>query len=474
MADELHWDAEDFRRHGYEVIDWIADYLRDVGKHPVRAQVQPGDVRAKLPQAPPQQGEPFDALMRDLDQIVMPGITHWQSPTFFAYFPANATGPSILGDLVSSGLGVQGMLWETSPAATELEMQMCDWFVELLGLPQRFTFGGTGGGVIQDSASSATLCALLAARDRAVSAGTPAAALRVYASEQAHSSVEKAVRIAGLGVEALRLVPLGADHALDFEALAAVVADDVANGHTPFMAVATVGSTSSTAVDPVRSIGQLCRGQGIWLHVDAALAGSATVCPELRWLHDGVELADSYCVNPHKWLLTNFDCDLFWVADRGALISALSVLPEYLRNAASESGAVVDYRDWQIPLGRRFRALKLWFVVRSYGVAGLQQHIRSTVDWAQELAQEVRADTRWELAAPAPLNLVCLRASAGDDVTREVMERINASGAAYLTHTKLDGRFVLRVAVGAVTTRREHVQDVWQLLNETLDAVVAA
>ena len=474
MNDQLHWDAEEFRRHGYAVIDWVADYLRDVAKHPVRSQVAPGEIRSRVPAAPPERGESFETLLHDVDDIVLPGITHWQSPNFFAYFPANATGPSILGDLLSSGMGVQGMLWETSPAATELEMAMCDWFVQLLGLPDHFRFDGPGGGVIQDSASSATLCALLAARERATAAGASAQDLRIYASEQAHSSVEKAVRIAGLGAQALRLIPLDEEHALDATALGDAAAEDAANGLRPCMVVATVGTTSSTAIDPVLAIADICQQHGAWLHVDAALAGSAAVCPELRWIHQGVERADSYCVNPHKWLLTNFDCDLFWVRDRRSLISALSVLPEYLRNAASESGAVVDYRDWQIPLGRRFRALKLWFVVRTYGVEGLQEHVRRTVGWAQELGGWVAADARWELLAPTTLNLVCMRAVAGDEATRAVMERINDSGAAYLTHTKLNGRFVLRAAVGAVTTQREHVVELWRLLNATLDEVLAA
>ena len=466
-----HMTADEFRRHGRAVVDWVADYLERVGDFPVMAQVAPGEVRALLPPHPPEQGEPFEALLADVDRVVVPGLTHWQSPRFFAYFPANASGPSILGELLSAGLGVQGMLWATSPACTELETHVLDWAVELLGLPDRFRSDGQGGGVIQDTASSATLCALLAARERLGAA--PGAPLTVYASEQAHSSVEKAARVAGLGAGALRVVPTDERHAMRADALAAALHADAADGRRPCLVVATVGTTGSTAVDPVRAVAEVVASHGAWLHVDAALAGSAAVCPELRWLHDGVELADSYCFNPHKWLLTNFDCDCFYVADRRPLLQALSVLPEYLRNAASESGAVVDYRDWHVPLGRRFRALKLWFVIRHYGVAGLRRHIRDHVALARHLAEQVEAAPDWELAAPAPLNLVCLRHVAGDAVTEAVLQAINASGRAYLTHTRLDGRFTLRVAVGAPSTSAADVDALWQLLQETAAAVLA-
>ena len=327
-------------------------------------------------------------MLRDVDQIIMPGLTHWQSPNFFAYFPANASGPSILGDLLSSGLGVQGMLWATSPACTELETHVLDWLVDLLGLPERFRSSTAGGGVIQDSASSSTLTALLAARERASGGavnehgaghGAPRQRLTVYTSRDAHSSIEKAVKIAGLGRDNLRLVDTDGRHAMRVDALEAALAADRDAGAIPAMVCATVGTTSSGAVDPVRAIGALCRREQVWLHVDAAHAGSATICPEHRRLIDGVEHADSYTFNPHKWLLTNFDCSCFWVADRAALIDALSVLPEYLRNRATDSGAVIDYRDWHVPLGRRFRALKLWFVIRHYGAEGLRAHVRTSI-----------------------------------------------------------------------------------------------
>ncbi len=484
-----HMPPDDFRRYGHEMVDWIADYLERVEELPVQSAVQPGDVRAGLPEHPPERPEPFDQIMKDVDEIILPGVTHWQSPNWFAYFPANSSEPSILGELLSAGLGVQGMLWATSPACTELETHVLDWLVELLGLPDRFRSDGDGGGVIQDSASSATLCALLAARERA--AVDDDAELTVYTSTQAHSSVEKAVRIAGLGGAAPRLVPVDEQHAMRVEDLAALVESDVADGRRPILTVATVGSTSSAAVDPVRAIGELCREYGMWLHVDAAMAGTAALLPEHRDLHDGVELADSYCFNPHKWMFTNFDCDAFYVADRRPLISALSVLPEYLRNAASESGAVIDYRDWQVPLGRRFRALKLWFVIRWYGAEGLRHHVRTHVGLARELADRIAAHPRLALAAPVHLNLVCFRHlgdptgeggsrdggaageggsgddGAGADRASEALHRaLNATGRVYLTHTRLAGRYVIRACIGAWTTERRHVDALWRLIDE--------
>jgi aromatic-L-amino-acid/L-tryptophan decarboxylase len=461
-----HMTPDEFRRYGRDVVEWIAGYLERVERLPVLSRVAPGDIRARLPAAAPEEGEPFEAILADVDRVLLPGITHWQSPNFYAYFPGNASGPAVLGELLSAGLGVQGMLWATSPACTELETHVLDWLADLLGLPEQFTSRGAGGGVIQDTASSATLCALLAARERATDGVTNARGvagpLAVYASTQAHSSVEKAVGIAGLGRDQLRAVPVDDAFALRPEALERAIVADRAAGITPVMVVATVGTTSSAAVDPVPAIGQVCRRQGVWLHVDAALAGSAAVCPELRWLHEGLEHADSYGVNPHKWLLTNFDCDAFYVADRAALLRALSVLPEYLRNQATESGAVIDYRDWQIPLGRRFRALKLWFVIRWYGANGLRRHIRHHVGLARAFADRVAADPRFEIVAPVRLSLVCFRLRAGDDASRRLLEQLNASGELYLTHTRLAGRFALRLALGGTLTQRRHVEGAWE------------
>lgn len=470
-----HMTPEEFRRHGRAVVDWIADYYERIESFPVLAQVEPGQIRASLPAEPPAEGEPFEALLGDVGRLILPGITHWQSPNFFAYFPGNASGPAILGDLLSSGLGVQGMLWATSPAATELETHVLDWLVDMLGLPAAFKSSGTGGGVIQDTASSAVLCAVLAARERvtgfAVNEQGCDGRLVAYASTQAHSSLEKAVRVAGLGSSNLRLIEVDSALALRPEALAEQIAADRRAGKLPCFVMATVGTTSTNAIDPVAAIGQICRRKGLWLHVDAAMSGTAALCPEFRHLQAGVELADSYSFNPHKWMFTNFDCDCFWVADRSVLIRTLSVLPEYLRNRATESGAVIDYRDWHIPLGRRFRALKLWFVIRHYGVEGLRHHVRRHVELAQELARQIAAHPRFELAAPVPLNLVCFRHLGGDDLNQQLLERLNRSGELYLTHTRVGGRFTLRLVVGQTHTEQRHVEQAWQRIVETAVAL---
>ncbi|MEW5873103.1 MAG: pyridoxal-dependent decarboxylase [Chloroflexota bacterium] len=465
-----HMTPEEFRRCGRAVIDWIADYYEKVEDLPVLSQVQPGEIRAALPAEPPQQGEPFDAMLQDVERILLPGITHWQSPNFFAFFPANASGPAILGDLLSSGLGVQGMLWLTSPACTELETHVLDWLADMLALPDKFKSTGSGGGVIQDTASSAALCALLAGRERASGyAGNERGLdgkLVAYTSSQAHSSIEKAVKIAGLGRQNLRLVEVEASFAMRPEALARQIEQDRAAGLTPCFVCATVGTTSSNALDPLPEIGRICQRENIWLHVDAAMSGTAALCPEFRHIQDGLEYADSYAFNPHKWMFTNFDCDCFFVADRAALIQTLSILPEYLRNQATESGAVFDYRDWHIQLGRRFRSLKLWFVIRHYGVEGLQYHVRQHVRLAQEFAAWVQASPDFELAAPAPLNLVCFRHKAGDDFNQQLLERLNRSGKLYLTHTRLDSRLALRLCVGQTHTEERHVTQAWELIQE--------
>jgi aromatic-L-amino-acid decarboxylase len=471
-----HMSPADFRRWGHAVVDWIADYQARVATLPVLARVQPGEIRARLPAAPPQHGEPFDAILADVDRLILPGLTHWQSPNFFAFFPANASGPSILGDLLSSGLGVQGMLWATSPACTELETHVLDWLADLAGLPAHFKSSGPGGGVIQDSASSAALCAVLAARERATGFQSNRRGadgrLVAYTSNQAHSSIEKAVGIAGLGRENLRFVAVDDRFALRPDALAAHIAADRAAGRVPCLVAATIGTTSSNGLDPLPAIGRLCREQGLWLHVDGAMAGVAALCPEFRWIQAGIELADSYAFNPHKWMFTNFDCDCFYVADRAALIRTLSILPEYLKNEATQSGAVIDYRDWQVPLGRRFRALKLWFVIRHYGVAGLQHHLREHLRLAQDFAKWLQADPRFELVVPPPLNLVCFRLRGDDELNRRLLDQLNASGRLYLTHTKLHDRFVLRFCVGQTHTEERHVRAAWDLIRAAAEALV--
>ena len=456
---------DEFRRWGHEAVEWVARYLEVVEDLPVLSTVAPGEVRSSLPPSPPRWPEPFDEILADLDRVILPGITHWQSPNFFGYFQANASGPSVIGELVAAGLGTQGMLWSTSPAATELETLMCDWLVELLDLPARFSSSGSGGGVIQDGASGATLCALLAARER-VRGREALDALVAYTSPEAHSSVLKAARTVGLRDEQLVLVATDRRHALDPAALDRQIQEDLARGRRPFFVAATVGTTSSHAIDPVEAVAQVARRADAWVHVDGAHAGAAAVCPELRFVNDGLELADSYAFDPHKWLFTNMECDVMYVADRAPLIAALSVSPEYLRNPASDSGAVIDYRDWHLPLGRRFRSLKLWFVLRSYGAEGLASAVRSHVAWAQALAGWVADDPRFELAAPAPLNLVCFRHRGGDEVNRELLDHLNQTGRVFLTHTVLDGRFTLRMSVGQTTTERHHVEAAWRLIAE--------
>jgi aromatic-L-amino-acid decarboxylase len=407
-----------------------------------------------------------------METVILPGVTHWQSPNFYAYFTCNASGPSILGDLLSSGLGVQGMLWATSPACTELETHVLDWLVPMLGLPDKFLSSSTGGGVIQDTASSSTLCALLCARERATQFASNQKGcegrLVVYASTQTHSSLEKAAKIAGLGADNVRLIEVDSSFAMRPDALARQIDQDRAAGLIPVMVCATVGTTSSNAIDPVTEIAHICRAHQLWLHVDAAMSGTAALCPEFRYIHAGVEYADSYCFNPHKWMFTNFDCDVFYVADRKHLIQTLSVLPEYLKNRATESGAVIDYRDWQIPLGRRFRSLKLWFVIRHYGVEGLQHHVREHVRLAQDFKKWVEADARFEVVAPAPLNLVCFRVKGDDEANQQLMDRLNRSGDLYLTHTKLDGRLTLRLCVAQTNTEERHVRRAWERIKESV------
>ena len=466
----FHMSPEEFRRQGHAVVDWIADYMSRVESFPVLSRVQPGEVRSQLPASAPRRGEAFEQVIADVERVILPGITHWQSPNFFAYFPANASGPAILGDLLSSGLGVQGMLWSTSPACTELETHVLDWLVPALGLPEKFLSSSTGGGVIQDTASSASLCALLAARERATHFVSNRRGcdgkLVAYCSTQTHSSVEKAMKISGMGSDNLRLIDVDQSFAMRPELLARQIAADKKSSLIPCFVCATIGTTSSCAIDPVREIARICRDRDLWLHVDSAMSGTAALCPEFRFVHDGVEFADSYTFNPHKWMFTNFDCNCFYVADRKHLIQTLSVLPEYLRNKATESGAVIDYRDWHIQPGRRFRSLKLWFVIRHYGIEGLQHHIREHVRLAQQFVAWVRADSRFELAAPAKLNLVCFRLRSGDQANQKLMDRLNASGDLYLTHTKLDGKLILRFCIGQTNTEARHVERAWQRIQQ--------
>ncbi|MEO1995676.1 MAG: aminotransferase class V-fold PLP-dependent enzyme [Planctomycetaceae bacterium] len=458
--------SDEFRRYGREVIDWIADYMDRVESLPVQSGMVPGALRAALPDTAPQQGEPFSDLMADVDRLILPGITHWQSPNFFGYFPANTSPPSILGELLTAGLGVQGMLWATSPACTELEQHVLDWLVDMLDLPDGFRSTGTGGGVIQDSASSAALCALLAACYRQGNSSERTTGidrrLVAYASIESHSSIEKAAVICGMGTDRLRLIDTDSRFRMHADRLEDQMQTDLRNGLIPVYVCATVGTTSTGAIDPVDQIGRVCRKYGAWLHVDAAMAGTAALCPELRAIHDGLQSVDSYAFNPHKWMCVNFDCNCFFVADRQPLLRALSILPDYLQNQASQSGQVTDYRDWQIPLGRRFRALKLWFVIRSFGISGLQQLVRDHVALAREFAGWVQDSDDFELAAPQTLNLICFRHKGDDASNRSLLDRLNASGRLFLTHTRVNNRMILRLSIGQAQTRREHVLSAWQ------------
>jgi aromatic-L-amino-acid decarboxylase len=363
------------------------------------------------------------------------------------------------------------MLWATSPACTELETHVLDWLAEMIGLPESFKSTSTGGGVIQDTASSATLAAILAAREKATRLKSNQAGcqggLIAYASTQTHSSIEKAIKISGIGADNIRLIEVDENYAMQPDLLRRQIEQDRADGLVPFFVCATVGTTSSNAIDPLPAIGQICKSSGIWMHVDGAMSGTAAICPEFRYLLGGIEFADSFCFNPHKWMFTNFDCDCFYVADRTALIQALTILPEYLRNQATESGAVIDYRDWHVQLGRRFRSLKLWFVIRYFGVEGLQAHIRQHVSLAQEFASRVDKSADFELKAPVPLNLVCFRHKGGDEINRQIMEKLNQSGKIYLTHTVLDGDYTLRLCVGQTNTQARHVHNAWELISST-------
>ena len=459
---------DEFRRHAHALVDWMADYLRDVGTLPITPAAVPGDIRRQVPDTPPLDGEPFEALFDDFRRIIVPGMTHWNHPGWFAYFPCNNSPPSILGEMLTAAIGAQGMSWATSPAATELEQVVMDWLRQMIGLPAEYV------GVIQDTASTATLVALLTARERATEgkAGTvglaaTGAPLTVYASLEAHSSIDKAVKLAGYGLDMLRSIETDDAFALRPETLARALERDRAAGLRPACVVASVGTTSSTAIDPLRPIAELCRRHGAWLHVDAAYAGPAAIVPELRPLFDGMEEADSIVLNPHKWLLTNFDCTAYFVRDPTALLDTFQATPEYLRTAYDAD--VVNFRDWGIQLGRRFRALKLWFVIRSYGVEGLRALIRRHVALAREFAGWVEADPAFELAAPVPFGLVCFRwrppgrsEDEIDALNARLLAAVNAGRERYLTHTRLGGKYVIRLVVGQRETQREHVAAAWE------------
>jgi aromatic-L-amino-acid/L-tryptophan decarboxylase len=466
-------DNTDFRKYAHQLADWMADYFENISQYPVKPALHPGDIKAQLPENPPDHETPFDVILQDFNQIILPGMTHWQHPQFFAYFPASNSAPSVLAEMITAAIGAQCMIWQTSPAAEELEERTLEWLRDMLGLPAGWA------GSIQDTASTATLAALIVAREKATqwqinqSGFHKAPILRVYASAQVHSSILKDTRIAGFGEDNLVFIPVDDQYAMMPDALEKAILDDLAAGYTPTCVVAAIGTTSSTAIDPILAIGTLCRKYHIFLHVDAAYAGAALLLPEMRWMSQGIELADSFVFNPHKWMFTNFDCTTFFVRDKQSLTRTFSITPEYLKTP--EDHLVNNYRDWGIPLGRRFRALKLWFVIRSYGVEGLKQKISNHIAYGQQLAHEINQHPHFEIMAPVPLNLICFRYKPDgvhdenqlNAINEQLLNTLNASGKILLTQTKLNGRYVIRFVAGQEQAAWEHIHQGWEFIKRT-------
>ncbi|XP_054800292.1 tyrosine decarboxylase 2 isoform X1 [Prosopis cineraria] len=478
-------DAEQLREQAHKMVDFIADYYKTIENLPVLSQVEPGYLRMLLPDSAPNYPESLQGILSDVQEKILPGVTHWQSPNYFAYFPSNSSIAGFLGEMLSAGLNIVGFSWITSPAATELEMIVLDWLAKAFQLPTHFYSTGQGGGVIQGTASEAVLVVLLAARDKILRRAGKSALpkLVMYASDQTHSCLLKACQIGGLNPELCRLLRTdpSTNYALSPDVLCEAISNDIASGLIPFFLCATVGTTSSTAVDPLPALGKIAKSNGIWFHVDAAYAGSACVCPEYRHYIDGVEEADSFNMNAHKWFLTNFDCSLLWVQDRSALIQSLSTNPEFLKNKASQENLVIDYKDWQIPLGRRFRSLKLWMVLRLYGLEGLRSHIRSHIDLAAHFEKLVCQDPRFEVVTPRTFSLVCFRflplpnsEDDGNKLNRDLLDSVNSTGKIFITHTVLSGKFVLRFAVGAPLTEAKHVTAAWQILQDKASSLLGS
>lgn len=463
---------EEFRKSAHEMVDWMADYLENIEQYPVKAQVAPGDIKSKLPDSPPEKSQDMGAIFNDFKEIILPGITHWQHPSFHAYFPGNSSKPSILAEMLTSTLGVQAMIWNTSPSAAELEEQIMEWLKEMMGLPKNWT------GSIQNGASDATLNAILSAREQATNytsntAGLTHNKLRVYCSEQAHSSIDKAMAIAGLGKGNLIKIKVDKSFAMDVSDLENRIAKDIENGLQPLMVIAAIGTTGSTAIDPLEEIGKVAKAHDLWLHVDAALAGTALLLPEMRWIAKGLENVDSYVFNPHKWMFTNFDASAYFVKDKAALINTFSETPEYLKT--KEDQQVNNYRDWGVPLGRRFRALKLWFVIRSFGVKGLQEKVKLHLNLSQQFKSWVEDSKQFELMAPVALNTICFRYKQNgktqeelNEINEQLLEKINATGKVYLTHTKLNGWYTLRMVIGQTNVTQRHIHRAWELINQSL------
>ena len=470
-------DNEDFRRHAHELVDWMADYMNSVREFPVLSQVHPGDIKKQLPEAPPAKSESFDKIAHDFNEIIMPGMTHWQSPRFHGYFPANSSPPSVLAEMLMATLGAQCMIWQTSPAAAELEEVVMNWLGQMIGIPDGWH------GVIQDTASTATLTSLLTARElkskfQISNKGfTGNEGFTIYGSTETHSSIDKAVRIAGLGTDCLRKVAVTNEYAIDPAALAAAIEQDLKNNFKPLAVVATLGTTGSTAIDPIKEIGEICRRHGIWFHVDAAFAGSALLLEDMRWMIEGIEQVDTFVFNPHKWLFTNFDCSAYYVKDKEALVRTFEILPEYLKTR--EPSPVNNYRDWGVPLGRRFRALKLWFVIRSYGVDGLKSLVKKHIDLAHEFASWIESSDDFELLAPVPVALVCFRYHPGDiddpveldKYNERILHEVNRTGDIFITHTKLSGIYSLRFVCANLRVEHSDVETAWRLISETARSI---
>ena len=463
---------DEFRKHAHELVEWMAGYMENVENLPVKSLVKPGEIFDKIPDNPPFHSESFDSVMKDFNEIIMPGISHWQNPNFFAYFPANTSPASIMAEMLIATLGAQCMIWETSPAAAELEEKMMIWLRELIGLPSGFE------GVIQDSASAATLAAILTAREKSTGFSgnmegiKKSGILKVYCSGQTHSSVEKAVKISGIGSKNLVKIPVKADFSMNAEKLKEAIIYDKSIGHIPCCVVATMGTTGTASVDPLRAIGEICHENAIWLHVDAAMAGTALILPEFQWMLDGKEYIDSFVFNPHKWMFTNFDCTAYFVKDAGLLIKTFEILPEYLKTRTR--GQVNDYRDWGVPMGRRFRALKLWSVIRTYGVEGLRDKVRDHISIAAKLSEMIMKEDDFEILAPVIISVVCFRynpAGYTDEkiniINEKLNHQLNDSGKIYLSHTVLDGRYALRMVTAQTNVTPGHVTKAWHLIKDT-------
>jgi len=472
--------VEEFRKYAHQVVDWMADYLKDVEKYPVLSQINPGDVKSKIPAQPPKEGESFDKIIQDMDKIIMPGITHWNHPNFMAYFNSTSSGPGILAEMFSAALNVNGMLWKTAPAATELEEVSLKWFRQMLGFPEEFW------GIIYDTASVSSMHAIAAAREQAsqflfrkkgMAGRAEVPRLRLYCSEQAHSSIDKGAIALGIGVEGIRKIPTDKQFRMIPSELQKAIDEDKAQGWFPFCVVATVGTTSSTSIDPVDEIGDICNRENIWLHVDGAYGGMAAVLPEMRHIFKGIEKADSIVVNPHKWMFTPIDLSVFFTKKPEILKRAFSLVAEYLKTG--EGSSVQNYMDYGIQLGRRFRSLKLWFIIRYFGVEGIQSRIQEHLDLTQYLKKEIEKDENVEIVAPVPFSVICFRfhpkhitdEESLDNLNENIMNQVNATGNLFISHTKLNNKLILRIAISGIRTEKKHVDKAWKLIQKTANEI---